>query len=194
MPARFTPARPTVRLLLTSLLAVMVGTVLTLPGSLWAYQPAPADAAAAPAADPAAAAPAAAPAAAAPEGAAPAAAPAGGAQPAAAAPAATQTTMLQLIGAGLGWVWGPIFLILSFIMVAVIMMNLLQLRRETLLPASFVEMFEQKLQAKDYQGAYDIAPPTTPSWPACWPRASAVSTAATRKRSKACRRSARKRR
>jgi biopolymer transport protein ExbB len=62
-----------------------------------------------------------------------------------------------MIAAGLGWVWGPIFLVLSFIMVAVIMMNLLQLRRDTLLPAAFVELFEQKLQAKDYQGAYDTA-------------------------------------
>lgn len=152
MPARLTSAQPTVRLLLTSLLAAMAAVVLSLPATTFGFQ----GDGAAPAAD--AAAPAAAPAAEpAAEGAAPAATtPA----PAAAQPAAEaqkQTTMLQMIGSGLGWVWGPIFLVLSFIMVAVVMMNLLALRRDSLLPAPFVELFEQKLQSKDYQGAYDTA-------------------------------------
>lgn len=65
--------------------------------------------------------------------------------------------MLGMIANGLGIVWGPVFLILSFIMVAVLVMNVLQLRRDSLLPASFIEVFEQKLQTKDYQGAYDTA-------------------------------------
>jgi len=142
-----TSVRPTLRLLLSALFAVMAGTMLALPISVRGDDTAAADsAAAAPAAEPAAAEGTPAPAAAAP------------AQPAAAAePPVKQTTMLQMIGSGLGFIWGPIFLVLSFIMVAVVMMNLLQLRRDSLLPASFVELFEQKLQAKDYQGAYDTA-------------------------------------
>lgn len=64
----------------------------------------------------------------------------------------------------LGWmvrangpIWGPVFLLLSFVMVALVVMNIMQIRRDTLLPPEFVENFEQKLAAKDYQGAYDQA-------------------------------------
>ncbi|MCA9079575.1 MAG: MotA/TolQ/ExbB proton channel family protein [Planctomycetaceae bacterium] len=53
--------------------------------------------------------------------------------------------------------WGVILLLLSFVMVAVIMMNLMQVRRETMLPPEFVAAFEEKLNAKDVQGAFDIA-------------------------------------
>ncbi len=53
--------------------------------------------------------------------------------------------------------FGLVLLLLSFIMVALIMMNVLQVRRDNLLPAAFIEAFEQKLTSKDYQGAYEIA-------------------------------------
>ncbi|MEW4527132.1 MotA/TolQ/ExbB proton channel family protein [Maioricimonas sp. JC845] len=53
--------------------------------------------------------------------------------------------------------FGVVLLLLSFIMVAVIMMNVLQVRRDNLLPPAFIEAFEQKLAAKDYQGAYETA-------------------------------------
>ncbi len=53
--------------------------------------------------------------------------------------------------------FGAVLLLLSFLMVAIIMMNVLQVRRENLLPQSFVEAFEGKLQGKDYQGAYETA-------------------------------------
>lgn len=55
-----------------------------------------------------------------------------------------------------GW-FGAVLLIMSFIMVAVIMMNVLQVRRDNLLPEEFVAAFEEKLTAKDYQGAYEIS-------------------------------------
>ncbi|MFV0445696.1 MAG: MotA/TolQ/ExbB proton channel family protein [Planctomycetaceae bacterium] len=148
MLSRLTSVRAGLRLIVTPVLASLMAASLSMPA--FGYQDAATDAAAssaaAPAAEPAAAPPAA-------EGTAPAAAPAA----AAAEAPAQQTSMLQMIWGGLGWVWGPIFLILSFIMVAVIMMNLLALRRDALLPAPFVELFEQKLQTKDYQGAYDTA-------------------------------------
>ncbi len=56
-----------------------------------------------------------------------------------------------------GWLFGPIFLCMSFVLVALILINAMQIRRENLLPTSFVEDFEQKLAGKDYQGAYETA-------------------------------------
>jgi biopolymer transport protein ExbB len=78
------------------------------------------------------------------------------------APASEQTSAQQP-ESFLSWMirasgfFGVILLLLSFLMVAVIMMNVLQVRRDNLLPASFIEAFEAKLQAKDYQGAYETA-------------------------------------
>ena len=57
----------------------------------------------------------------------------------------------------LGFTWLLVFLLLSLVMVALIMMNVLQLRREILLPAGFIEDFEQQLNSKDFQGAYESA-------------------------------------
>ena len=56
-----------------------------------------------------------------------------------------------------GWFFGPLLLLLSFVMVALIMMSAMQVRRDVLLPQSFVEAFEQHLTNKDYQGAYETA-------------------------------------
>ncbi len=53
--------------------------------------------------------------------------------------------------------YGVVLLLLSFMMVAIIVMNVLQVRRENLLPTSFIEAFDERLQGKDYQGAYDTA-------------------------------------
>ncbi|MFO1000530.1 MAG: MotA/TolQ/ExbB proton channel family protein [Planctomycetaceae bacterium] len=86
----------------------------------------------------------------------------GAAAPAGAAavdPAAPQPSrsFLAYIARACGWFWGPAFLLASFILVALIMMNLLQVRRDVLLPTAFVEEFEQKLNAKDFQAAYEFA-------------------------------------
>ena len=75
---------------------------------------------------------------------------------AAAAPVQSRSFLAYIVRA-CGWFWGPAFLLLSFILVALIMMNLLQVRRDVLLPTQFVEEFEQKLNAKDFQGAYEFA-------------------------------------
>ena len=74
----------------------------------------------------------------------------------AAAPAKSRS-FLAYVAEACGLFWGPMFLLLSFVLVALIMMNVLQVRRETLLPAPFVEEFEAKLNAKDFQGAYEFA-------------------------------------
>ena len=57
----------------------------------------------------------------------------------------------------LGWFWMLLFSGLSFVMVALIMMNLIQVRRDVLLPNDFVEEFEGKLNGKDFQGAYELS-------------------------------------
>lgn len=54
-------------------------------------------------------------------------------------------------------IFGFLILLVSFVMVALIVMIGLQLRRENYVPASVVEQFEQKLNAKDYQGAFEAA-------------------------------------
>jgi biopolymer transport protein ExbB len=53
--------------------------------------------------------------------------------------------------------FGLAILLLSFIMVALIMMNVLQVRRDNFVPPAFIEQFEQRLNSKDYQGAYEDA-------------------------------------
>ena len=85
------------------------------------------------------------------------------AEPAAAAPAAADEAAPVKSESFLAWmirasgIFGFILLLLSFVMVALIMMNVLQVRRENLLPTAFIEAFEQKIAAKDYQAAYEIA-------------------------------------
>ncbi len=64
---------------------------------------------------------------------------------------------LAWMAESLGVFWLLVFAALSFVMVALIMMNILQVRRDVLLPNDFVEDFEQKLNGKDFQGAYESA-------------------------------------
>lgn len=87
---------------------------------------------------------------------APATAPAAG-ETAAPAPVPVSESFLSSMIKACGWFWSLVFAMLSFIMVALIMMNLLQVRRDVLLPAEFVEEFEQKLNARDFQNAYELA-------------------------------------
>lgn len=67
-----------------------------------------------------------------------------------------ESFLMWLIKAN-GFFFGPVFLLLSFVMIALVIMNILQVRRDVLLPAMFIEAFEQRLAAKDYQGAYETA-------------------------------------
>ncbi|MBM4077165.1 MAG: MotA/TolQ/ExbB proton channel family protein [Planctomycetes bacterium] len=54
-------------------------------------------------------------------------------------------------------IFGFLIMLVSFVMVALIMMLALDLRRENYLPAAFIEQFEQRITARDYQGAYEAA-------------------------------------
>lgn len=56
---------------------------------------------------------------------------------------------------GLGYI--VIFMILSFTLVAFFIMNFLSSRRGTICPPALAETFEQSLDAKQYQEAYEVA-------------------------------------
>lgn len=138
------------------LLCAVVFTPLGLNTNSWAYQ----DEAAAPATGEAPAASEAPPAG---EGDAPAGeAPAGGEAPAAApagngaAPAAASESFLSWMIRASGF-FGLILLLLSFLMVALIMANVLSIRRDNLMPPDLIGAFEEKINNKDYQGAFELA-------------------------------------
>jgi biopolymer transport protein ExbB len=57
----------------------------------------------------------------------------------------------------LGLMYTLIFLALSFTLVALVVMNLLTARRDTIVPPDLIEGFEAQLNAKKYQEAYELA-------------------------------------
>jgi biopolymer transport protein ExbB len=57
----------------------------------------------------------------------------------------------------LGIFYSVVFLGLSFTLVALLVMNLLAARRENVVPVALVEGFEEHLNEKRYQEAYDLA-------------------------------------
>ena len=94
----------------------------------------------------------------------PAAAPPAAASPRAAAPAEAdqparppETSLLSEALQALGWFYTLSFLLLSFLLVALLVMNLLAARRENVCPTTLVEGFEQHLDGKQYQEAYELA-------------------------------------
>lgn len=93
------------------------------------------------------------------EPAAPAAAPAN--PPAAVPPAASSVSrdenMLQFLYRALGLRYTLAFLFLSFCFVALVVMNLLAVRRDNIVPPDLVEAFEQQLNEKKYQEAFETA-------------------------------------
>jgi biopolymer transport protein ExbB len=54
-------------------------------------------------------------------------------------------------------VFGYTIFLCSFVLIAVVMMLIMQLRRDVMLPSGFVETFEEHLNSKDIQGAYETA-------------------------------------
>lgn len=57
----------------------------------------------------------------------------------------------------LGWPYMLVFLALSFTLVSLLVMNLLTARRDNLCPQELVDSFDEKLNEKDFQQAYDLA-------------------------------------
>jgi biopolymer transport protein ExbB len=68
-----------------------------------------------------------------------------------------QQSYLEWVIDAMGWKYTIAFLALSFALVALFVMNVLAARRENVVPAALVESFEQQLNAKQYQEAYELA-------------------------------------
>ncbi|MEL6109205.1 MAG: MotA/TolQ/ExbB proton channel family protein [Planctomycetota bacterium] len=66
-------------------------------------------------------------------------------------------SLLTWIIKSLGYTYMIVFLVLSVTLVSLFVMNMLAARRETLCPQELVESFEEKLNAKQFQEAYDMA-------------------------------------
>lgn len=87
-----------------------------------------------------------------------AAAPADGAAPADnGGTAKPRQNLLSWVISSLGWGYLAIFLALSVTLVSLFVMNMLAARRDTLCPQDLVDTFEEKLNEKDFQSAYDMA-------------------------------------
>jgi len=67
-----------------------------------------------------------------------------------------QSYLSWMLGA-LGWFFACVFLALSFTTVALFVMNLLTARRDNVIPAALIEGFEDHLNEKRYQEAYEMA-------------------------------------
>lgn len=65
--------------------------------------------------------------------------------------------MLQFLYRSLGLRYTLAFLFLSFCFVALVVMNLLAVRRDNIVPPDLVESFEQQLNEKKYQEAFETA-------------------------------------
>jgi biopolymer transport protein ExbB len=68
-----------------------------------------------------------------------------------------EITYLQWAAKSLGWLYGIVFLAMSFSLVALIIMNVLTARRSNMVPSSLVADFDKLLEGKQYQQAYDLA-------------------------------------
>lgn len=68
-----------------------------------------------------------------------------------------QISYLQWAGNSLGLFYGLVFLGISFLLVAIFVMNLLTARRDNVIPSELIEGFEKHLDAKQFQEAYDLA-------------------------------------
>jgi biopolymer transport protein ExbB len=66
-------------------------------------------------------------------------------------------SVLTAWASALGWFFGPVFLCISFTLVALFVMNLLTARRENVVPVALLEGFEAHLNEKRYQEAYEMA-------------------------------------
>ena len=68
-----------------------------------------------------------------------------------------QQTQLGFFFGALGWFYSPVFLGISFVFVALVVMNYLVMRRDQIVPGALVESIEVQLNEKKYQEAYDTA-------------------------------------
>jgi biopolymer transport protein ExbB len=72
-------------------------------------------------------------------------------------PPPVKESQLKFFFKSLGWRYTIAFLFLSFVLVALVVMNTLSLRRESIVPPDLVQNFENLLNEKRYQEAYELA-------------------------------------
>ncbi len=66
-------------------------------------------------------------------------------------------TMLQWLFQALGWLYTIVFLLLSFVFVALVIMNVLSARQQQICPPELIANFDALLDEKKYQEAYELA-------------------------------------
>ena len=71
--------------------------------------------------------------------------------------AESKKNLLTWLVESLGWLYILVFLSLSFILVALFIMNILSARRDFVCPQLLIESFEAHLDEKQYQEAYELA-------------------------------------
>ena len=72
-------------------------------------------------------------------------------------PDSKEKSLLEWLLDALGWGYIFVFLTLSFILVALCIMNILSARREYVCPQHLIDGFEAHLDEKQYQEAYELA-------------------------------------
>lgn len=72
-------------------------------------------------------------------------------------PSKPRESLLVYYYKALGPMYTVAFLILSFVFVALMVMNMLHIRRDTIVPLHLIEAFEGHLNEKKYQDAYELA-------------------------------------
>jgi biopolymer transport protein ExbB len=70
---------------------------------------------------------------------------------------APQTSALSFYYNALGPFYTVVFLLLSFVFVALIVMNIMSIRRQSVVPPDLVQNFEALLNEKRFQDAYELA-------------------------------------
>jgi biopolymer transport protein ExbB len=68
-----------------------------------------------------------------------------------------KTSALSFYGNALGPFYTVVFLLLSFVFVALIVMNIMSIRRQSVVPPDLVANFEAMLNEKRFQDAYELA-------------------------------------
>lgn len=72
-------------------------------------------------------------------------------------PGSGEESVLMWLLRALGWRYWPTFLLLSFTLVSLLIMNFLYSRRDSICPLALIEGFEAHLSEKRYQEAYEMA-------------------------------------
>ena len=73
------------------------------------------------------------------------------------APSDNTENLLTTAFKALGWFYFPLFVLISFTLVALVVMNILTARRDNIAPVHLVEGFEDHLNEKRFQEAYEMA-------------------------------------